>query len=510
VIQLTQHKPPCKRLDAVTRSKGTMREMPTVPATRAVPAPNQPRRFALVGAKAVLGVVSALVLAGTGYYWSRLTDFADDVATVDVIAGSDDSGPPIDGAMDILLVGMDSRTDAQGNPLSEEQLAVLNAGEATGELNTDTIIVVHIPVEGGQAMGISIPRDAYVEVPGYGKHKINSAYSRRKNDALAELREQGVTDRRQLAVRSNQEGAKSLIATVQQLTGVTVDHYAEINLLGFYDITNAIGGIDVCLKNPVKEKKSGADFPAGPQNLSGAPALAFVRQRIGLPRGDLDRVARQQVFLSGMARKAFSGNLLTPGSDTMDQLQDAVAKSVVLDRGWNIVEFAQQIVRFTGGNLNFQTIPVGRLNLPTPSDGKAVEVDPTAVRSWVRGVIPDEAAPVPAAITVDVGNAAGVPGLARNVADSLTAKGFTIGQVDNAAPLDTTVVRHAPGEQANGELVAPALSGPARLEEDATQRPGQVTVLLGRDYPTDDHLTAPALLDLSPDQPPLSDGTCVN
>jgi hypothetical protein len=269
----------------------------------------------------------------------------------------------------------------------------------------------------------------------------------------------------------------------------------------------------------VRDTKSGANFPAGPQTLTGAPALAFVRQRHGLPRGDIDRVARQQVFLSGMARKAFSGNLLAPGSDTMDNLQRAVVKSVVLDEGWNIVEFAQQIVEFTGGNLTFQTIPVGRLNLPTPSDGKAVEVDPAAVRDFIRGVIPDDTAPTsgaptPAAVTVNVRNAAGVKNLASDVADTLTDKGFTIGVVDNAAARDTTVVRYAPGERASGDLVAQTLSGPAQVEEDANQQPGQVTVLLGQDYPTSANLTSRGLVDLAPaGQPttePVGECTCVN
>ncbi|GAB1513007.1 LCP family protein [Actinophytocola sp. KF-1] len=501
---------------------------PTVPARRAVrPPADQPRRgrFALVSGKVVVGAVSALVLSGTGYYWSQLSDFADQVTTVDVIAGSEDDGPPIDGAVDILLVGMDSRTDPQGNPLSKQQLAILNAGKADGVLNTDTIMLVHIPVEGGKATGISIPRDSYVDIPGYGKHKINSAYSRKKNDAMAALREQGVTDRRTLTVESNKEGAVSLITTVQQLTGVTIDHYAEVNLLGFYDITRAIGGIEVCLKAPVRDKDSGANFPAGRQTLSGAPALAFVRQRKGLPNGDIDRVARQQVFLAGMARKAFSAGLLAPGSKTMAQLQQAVTKSVVLDQGWNIVEFAQQMVGFTGGNLTFQTIPHGDIGMPTP-DGKAVEVDPAEVKDFVRGVIPDDddATPdtpadggaEPASITVNVRNAAQVDGLAGDVADILADDGFTVGLVEDAATRDTTVVRHAPGERAAADLVAAALTGPARAEEDANQQPGQVTVLLGQDYPTTDGFARAGLVDPHPVRQPadggpaVADGTCVN
>lgn len=482
-------------------------------------------RVAMVGAKAVVGVVSTMVLAATGYYWSTIADLTGDVTTVDVIAGGSDPGPPLDGAVDILLVGMDSRTDPQGNPLSKEQLAMLNAGEADGVINTDTIILVHIPVE-GQAVGISIPRDSYVSIPDYGKHKINSAYARAKNNAMSSLGGE-VADRAELERRSNQEGAKSLIATVQKLTGVTIDHYAEVNLLGFYDITNAIGGIDVCLNEPVHDKYSGANFPAGPQTLSGAPALAFVRQRHGLPNGDLDRVARQQVFLAGMAKKVFSQDILLPGSDTLGALRQAVAKSVVLDEGWNIIEFAQQMVGFTSGGLSFQTIPHGTLALETPNDGVAVEVDPTEVRNFVRGVIPDDASSTtaggpgssdgvldPASITVNVRNAAGVRGVARGVADTLTNDGFTIGAVGDAASRPTTVVRYAPGEQANGEAVASALDDPPDVEEDPNLPAGQVTVLVGRDYtPPPDGLGGRGLLDLappSPGQPPVGDGTCVN
>ncbi|MDQ3788966.1 MAG: LCP family protein, partial [Actinomycetota bacterium] len=274
---------------------------------------------------------------------------------------------------------------------------------------------------------------------------------------------------------------------------------------------------------PVKDKDSGANFPAGRQNLSGAAALAFVRQRKGLPNGDIDRVARQQVFLAGMARKAFSADLLAPGSETMTKLQRAVTKSVVLDQGWNIVEFAQQMVDFTGGNLTFQTIPHGDIGMPTP-DGKAVEVDPAEVKDFVRGVIPDDDAtteapadgtPAPGSITVNVRNAAQVDGLAGDVADTLTDAGFAIGLVDDATTRDTTVIRHAPGERAAADLVTASLTGPATAEEDANQRPGQVTVLLGQDYPTTDGVARPGLVDLGvvrqPGDPvPVAEGTCVH
>ncbi|HEX2132500.1 MAG TPA: LCP family protein [Actinophytocola sp.] len=494
------------------------------------PPPRRPRRPnpLLAGGKVVLAAVSVLVLVATGYYWSEIESFGDGLTTADVI----DQAPqerPADGAIDILMVGMDSRTDAQGNPLSEEQLRMLSAGVADGELNTDTLIMIRIPNDGKRAVGVSLPRDSYVEIPGYGKHKINSAYLRAKSDAIRRLRdEEDVTDESELQVRSNQEGAKKLIETVEQLTGATIDHYAEVNLLGFYDITRAVGGIDVCLKNPVDDDYSGARFPAGPQTLKGVKALAFVRQRHGLPNGDLDRIVRQQVFMNGMAKKVFSQDMLAPGSDTLDKLRTAIQKSVVLDEDWNVIEFAQQMMKFTGGKLSFKTIPVGSIDLDTPEDGSAVEVDPDEVRAFVEGLLGD-AAPkedpsrppaedeVPAEdITVNVLNTTTESGLAGSVATALAEQGFTRGAVGNADPRDTTVVRHATGEEAYGTRVAEALDGPATVEPDANLPAGTVSVLLGADFgtPDADRLTGDPLLRLAPEparQPTQPDASgCVN
>ncbi|HEU5471454.1 MAG TPA: LCP family protein [Actinophytocola sp.] len=457
------------------------------PRPRPRPARRPPRSY--TGAKTAVAALSTLVLAGTGYYWSTLNQWEQGLTRQDVI----DTRPterPADGAIDILMVGMDSRTDAQGNPLSKDLLRELNAGKVDGTLNTDTLILIRIPNDGGKAIGVSMPRDSYVNIPDYGKHKINSAYARAKNTAMERLRREGQRDQPTLEVQSNLEGAKSLIGTVEQLTGATVDHYAEINLLGFYDITNAIGGIEVCLNKAVNDSLSGARMPAGRQTLSGAPALAFVRQRHGLPNGDLDRIVRQQVFMSGMAKKVFSGDMLTPGSETLDKLRAAVQKSVVLDQDWNVIEFAQQMMGFTGGNLEFKTIPVGSIALRT-GDGDAVEVDPRQVRTFVDGLLhggeqPASGAPVPQApsdadITVDVRNASGRTGLAGEVARSLTAQGFGAGQTGNATTRANSVVRFAVGEQDNGDRVASVLGG-LPVEADRNISPGHVTVLIGRDF----------------------------
>ena len=493
------------------------------------PAPRRRTNRLLTSGKVVLAAVSVLVLAATGYYWARIEAFGNGLTTADVI----DQAPqerPADGAIDILMVGMDSRTDAQGNPLSEEQLRMLSAGESDGELNTDTLILIRIPNDGEKAYGISLPRDSYVEIPGYGQHKINSAYLRAKNEEMERLREEGVEDESELHVRSNREGAKNLIATVEELTGATIDHYAEVNMLGFYDITNAIGGIEVCLKQPVDDFRSGARFRAGRQTLTGVAALAFVRQRHGLPNGDLDRIVRQQVFMNGMAKKVFSQDMLEPGSDTLEKLQGAIQKSVVLDEDWNVIEFAQQMMSFTDGRMSFETIPVGSINLETPEDGSAVEVDPDEVRAFVQSLLgtsstsssappsgesPPEETPAED-ITVNVRNGTNETGLADSVATSLAGEGFARGDVGNASARDSTVVRHATGEEANGARVAEALGGSPLVEPDANLPAGRVTVLLGSDFAgvDADRLTGEPLLRLTParaGQPAQPDASgCVN
>ena len=126
--------------------------------------------------------------------------------------------------------------------------------------------------------------------------------------------------------------------------------------MGFYTLTNAIGGVDVCLKNPVDDELSGARFPAGPRTVAGHDALAFVRQRHGLPNGDLDRIRRQQAFLASMSRKILSSGTLADPL-TLARLLDAVRGSVVLDGDWDLLRFGQQMQDVSGGAVAFLTIP---------------------------------------------------------------------------------------------------------------------------------------------------------
>ena len=142
--------------------------------------------------RVVSTLVAVAIVLATGLAWSKIRSLEDGIRHI--------SSPLLgtggeDGAIDILLVGMDSRTDAHGNPLSEEELAQLHAGDDVST-NTDTIILVRIPNNGESATAISIPRDSYVQAPGLGKTKINGVYGQTKEDKRMQLVESGVSDAR--------------------------------------------------------------------------------------------------------------------------------------------------------------------------------------------------------------------------------------------------------------------------------------------------------------------------
>lgn len=434
-----------------------------------------------------VAVISALVVVlGTGVAWSKIRSFE---SGINHISSASLGGGGEDGAIDILLVGMDSRTDAHGNPLSAEELATLRAGDDVST-NTDTIILVRIPNNGKSATAISIPRDSYVEAPGLGKTKINGVFGQVKLDRMKELVENEGVDPAQAEPQATEAAREALIATVAKLTGVTVDHYAEIGLLGFALITDALGGVDVCLKDAVYEPLSGADFPAGWQKLNGPQALSFVRQRHDLPRGDLDRVTRQQVVMASLAHQVISGKTLSSPA-TLNRLQDAVQRSVVLSEGWDIMDFVTQLQKLAGGNVAFATVPVLQED-GWSDDGmqSVVRVDPVQVQEWVAGLLQDqdegkteELAYSPDKTTTEVINDTDINGLAASVSEVLSGKGFTPGPVGNTETdhVSRSQVRAAKSDDLGAQAVAKEL-GNLPVVEDASVAPGSVRVVLAADY----------------------------
>jgi LCP family protein required for cell wall assembly len=435
-------------------------------------------------------VLSAAVLVGSGLAWRAVGGLDADLATTALGLGGGDSGDTHDdGATDVLLVGTDSRTDAKGNPLTPQELDLLRAGDVA-TTNTDTIILIRVPDGGGSATALSIPRDSYVDVAGGGKAKINGVYGAAKQEAADAMVADGA-DPAATEGPSTEAGRQALVSTVQQLTGVTVDHYAEIGLLGFVLLTNAVDGVPVCLRNAVDEPLSGARLPAGEQTLTGSDALSFVRQRHDLPHGDLDRIRRQQAFMASLAGKVLSAGTLAPGR--IGALSDALARSVVIDDGWDVLGFAQQLQGLAGGRVTFRTVPVLDTDATSDDGESVVTVDPAAVRAAAAEVVgrtpattttsPPAPTPSRPSTPVEVANASGAEGLASDVATALGTLGFTPGPVGNnpAGTRAESAVMAADPDDAGAAAVASALGGLPVQTDDALSA-GEVRVVVGTDY----------------------------
>ncbi|MFC7341464.1 LCP family protein [Saccharopolyspora griseoalba] len=445
--------------------------------------PRRSGRTAVLAGRTATALLSVVVLVATGFAWSIFGGAAN-TGTADVI--SDKLRAP-DGATDILLIGNDSRTDSHGNPLPDEVLQQLNTSDDEGGDLTDAMILVRIPNNGKGAAAMSFPRDTMVDSGmGDGQHKLTETLKRGKAAAAAELEQEGGYSPEEIEDKSTKEGKKLLLQTIEKLSGVSVDHYAEVNLLGFYEITKAVGGVEVCLKEPTQDSYSGADFQAGVQTIQGSDALAFVRQRHGL-LNELSRGKRQQVFMSGLAHKILSSGTLTNPSK-LNNLVKAINKSVTLDPELanDILGFAQKMSNADPANIQFYSAPVHlvgesgeeevTINIPEAKRFASNLLLPPKQRAQKMSQLAD-----PTTLAVNVYNASGISGLAANVSEELADQGFQEGEAANAESRPDTVVYHAQGEESGAQLVADALGG-VRTEMKPDLESGQVDVYLGSDY----------------------------
>lgn len=434
-------------------------------------------RRAVAGAIRLLAVgLAVIILAGTGYAWTNVRNLTTQVTRIDQLGLGPKSGAPNDGVngtnQNILLVGLDSRQGATPAELKE-----LSTGQDGGSMATDTMMVLHVPADGSKATVISLPRDSWVSVKGFGKGKLNSAYA----DGYS-------------GGGGTKGGAKLLISTVEDLTGLTIDHYVAVSLLAFYRISTAIGGVPVCLKAAQNASTdsdaygsgySGIDLPAGPSVIEGKQALAFVRQRHGLPRGDLDRIVRQQYFLSHAFNKvASAGTLLNPAA--LNRLINAVSSSLQVDQGLDLLKLARQVQDLSAGNITFTTLPnTGAQNIDYQGQQVSiVGVDFAAIPDFISRLLGqptayDVAKTVkPSTVEVTVVNAVGTTGLAGRNGAALQALGFTVAAPQGADTTQATTITYPRGMEAQAKTLAAAVPGavPA-VSGDVTG----VTLTLGSD-----------------------------
>jgi LCP family protein required for cell wall assembly len=366
-----------------------------------------------IGARVLSATLAFLVLAAAGAGWYMDRAILGTLTTSDALSGLGDH-PETD--QNILLMGLDSRKDMNGNDLPYSILDKLHAGSSSdiGGYNTNTLILLHVPADGSRAVALSIPRDDYVDLPeDLGQHKIKEAYGRAKALAEQQAQQSGVNDQSRLEHIGREAGRKAAIEAVQDLLGVQVDHFAEINLAGFYDLANALGGVIVCLRQPAHDDYSGANFPAGVQTLDGQQALEFVRQRHNLAGGDLDRTHRQQAFLASAAAKLNSEGIFGDLSK-LGALLDVAHRDVVVDSGFNPLTFIRQAGAVRSGKVSFYTLPIEGF---ATEDGESVNViDPDKVRADAQALL---AGKVPAGMN----GGGAIPQVAQNASTAGTTSG---------------------------------------------------------------------------------------
>ncbi|MDH6121266.1 LCP family protein required for cell wall assembly [Kitasatospora sp. GAS204A] len=480
-------------------------------ARRQAAAPAKPRRTSplVVAGRTIACATSLAVLCGSGFSWYAYTSLTTGLTTSTALSAVKKSAPPhLDNSVNILLIGLDSRKDMNGNDLPKQFVQdELNAGSSSiGGYNTNTLIVLHIPANGGKVTALSIPRDDYVQTQGADgrMHKIKEAYGIAKAAADAKLANKGLS-KAQEEQQSREAGRAATLATVQNFLGIPIDHFAEVNLLGFYDIAQALGPIQVCLNHATSDpaetgQGSGFSGTAGINTLNASQALAFVRQRHNLPGGDLDRTHRQQAFISSaeykLKQEGVFGDL-----GKMQNLFNVVKKDVVIDDQWNILDFAQQAPNLTGGNVEFNTLPIA--GFETVGGEDVNKVNPVQIKQIIQTLFGHDPAPAPADTsspapasaaapssaapaaqlsgTVDVYNASTVTGAAADESKALVGMGLRAGRVTEASSHPkTTTVSYGAGEKDSADAVA-ARYGVSASPSSAVAA-GHIQVILGTGY----------------------------
>ncbi|MBM7824868.1 LCP family protein required for cell wall assembly [Arcanobacterium pluranimalium] len=280
---------------------------------------------------ALLGTLLIVVLAVGGWCYHLYNYGNDKLQHLDALSGKADTS-----GTTYLLVGSDKRGAA--------------IKDGTEGQRSDTMMLFHVPDSGNPSL-ISLPRDAYVSIPGHEKNKLNAAYSF--------------------------GGPKLLVATVEELSGMKIDHYIEVGMDGIKNLTDAVDGIDLCYEHNINDPWSNLNWTAGCHTANGDTALAFARMRKADPLGDIGRTARQRQVVQSLLRKATSSQVLYSPS-TQKALVGAAADSLTVDTNDSLLDIGK-------AGLNLRKVmsddgligvpPIANLNYHPGRVGSAVKLD---------------------------------------------------------------------------------------------------------------------------------------
>jgi LCP family protein required for cell wall assembly len=434
----------------------------------AAPARRWPRRL-LIG---LCGFVAlCIVFVGSGYAYLRWR--FEQLTTVSLPdLQEDEAGKP----MNMLMIGTDSRA----NIAAEDRAKFCQRADCSdqaGPARTDTMMVLHINPKQKKAAILSIPRDLSVTIADTNRaDRINTAFTT--------------------------GGRERLIKTIQTGLGVQVNHYAEVDFVGFKAIVDAVGGVEIPFPSPARDLFSNLDVPqAGCIELDGTQALAYARSRhyqqldggrwsAEDPRADIGRIERQKVFIQRMMHKAVSQGLHNPLK--LNKLIGIGIDHVTVDDQLStkdIRKLAQRFRSLDPEKVDLLTLPTTPIGRGSSYQGEQL-LQPLAqvVIDYINGV--DSTAPggalsvKPIDVRVRVLNGTGTTGLARRVSGDLRDVQFNVADIGDADNFNytRTVIRHQPKQLAKAQLLQRALLGGAQLVSDDTLQGVDVVLVIGRDY----------------------------
>lgn len=453
---------------------------------RAAMSARRQRRFLMV-----TGTMSAFVLLTAGGAWAfqnYVTGAIDKVSVGGLGKGKD--APK--GAKTILVAGVDRREG-----LTREQQRAARLGHEPGE-RSDTMLLLHVSRDHDRVSIVNLPRDSYVTIPA---HKSNGTEGAK--GAQVPARPGKLTWAYQFG------GPDLTVDTIKRATGVSIDHYVEVNFYGFVNMVDALGGVDVCAEQAIDDPKSGLKLPPGKSHVDGLKALGFARARYTLTGGsDLGRIDRQQQFMASMMKQALSSKTLSdPVKST--RFLNAALKSLRVDPklAKDLPKLADQMKGLSTDNLTFAKVPLSNQGYNTvlwnsPAQQSTVQWDqakagdlftrirrdqPLVKQTPQPSASPaqkpkDEPAVPPDQIQVRVLNAYGTRGLATRAGADLTRAGFHATVVPGVADRgqQRTQIQYGPGREDSAKTLAAAIPG-ARLKEVGSLG-SRLQVMVGADW----------------------------
>jgi LCP family protein required for cell wall assembly len=319
-------------------------------------------------------ILSISIVAISAISWAGLGRITAAIPKIDAFGGLDNRPKKESSAVNYLIVGSDTREG-----LSRAEIKRLKVGgtEVAAGKRSDTMLLIHISKKRDKAAIISIPRDTYALIPEHttSQGKVIPATHSKINSAF------------------NWGGAPLLIQTFEEMSGLRIDHYIEVNFVGFVRMVDALGGVEICTKKDIDDPKSHLVLPAGRHTLDGVDSLKYVRTRQFDGLGDLGRMKRQQEFAGAMLRKATSAGVLLNPVKMIDFINSAL-DSVVTDEGLSqgdLLTLGKQLRNLSASSVRTLTIPLKYYNYSKNGVSAAVLWDPVLAPELFERIKNDDA-----------------------------------------------------------------------------------------------------------------------